>query len=176
MPKKDDLLVKKEQLNPTPEGVDRVAKLVDLIDITLLETACLRELIDPLTDDYLVQEMFWVDVVESKPVSKRFYAVYHLGVRGIPEEESQNDSLEDLKEFFRIEATYRLTYDLKKRKGIITKHDVLSFVQVNSIIHIWPYWREFVNCQALRMGLPSLTLPIKAPKRELAELIKRDKK
>lgn len=35
-----------------------------------------------------------------------------------------------------------------------------AFAQINGVFNAWPYWREFVQNSAARMGLPRLILPV----------------
>lgn len=38
-----------------------------------------------------------------------------------------------------------------------------SFVRKNSVIHFWPYWREFVHNIGIRTGIPTIALPLFKP-------------
>lgn len=56
-----------------------------------------------------------------------------------------------------IEASYIADYRCEENPG----EDALdAFAQNNASFHVWPFWREFVACQANRMNLPKPTLPL----------------
>ena len=55
-----------------------------------------------------------------------------------------------------IEAVMIADYSMEHNPG----EDALEqFAQQNASFHVWPYWREFVSHQCLRMNLPKLVLP-----------------
>lgn len=57
-----------------------------------------------------------------------------------------------------IEATFNATYEVpvdhEADKGALD-----FFAQANGTFNLWPYWREFVQATAARMGIPALTVP-----------------
>ena len=64
-----------------------------------------------------------------------------------------------------VKAHYELVYTIVGERGAIhTEQDELT----NAIHEIaaqnaWPYWREFVQSQTVRMGLPAFPMPILNP-------------
>lgn len=55
-----------------------------------------------------------------------------------------------------IEGTLVAEYEMKSDPGI----DALKqFALRNASYHVWPYWREYLAAQCLRMNLPKVTLP-----------------
>jgi hypothetical protein len=62
----------------------------------------------------------------------------------------------------RIGATYLAVYKVTTEK-IFEDANVQAFAQMNGLLHIWPYWREFVQSSAQRLGLPPITLPVVRP-------------
>ncbi len=49
-------------------------------------------------------------------------------------------------------AEYEMTYDPGSEA-------LTSFAKRNASYHVWPYWREFLASQCLRMNLPKIMLP-----------------
>ncbi len=69
---------------------------------------------------------------------------------------------EDAAEVFKIEAKFVLDYTLD---GDATPKDeeITAFAKLNGIYNAWPYWREYVQSVASRMGLPRVVLPALTP-------------
>jgi hypothetical protein len=55
-----------------------------------------------------------------------------------------------------IEATFVAEYSLN---GKPEKEALDAFALKNASYHIWPYWREFLMSQSMRMNLPKIALP-----------------
>lgn len=55
-----------------------------------------------------------------------------------------------------IESLYVAEYLLDGKPG---KEALNEFALNNASYHIWPYWREYVMSQAMRMNLPKFALP-----------------
>ena len=58
-----------------------------------------------------------------------------------------------------IECSFLLTYSAPS-VGDLTPGNLEAFAQINGIFNAWPYWREFVQNMAARMGLPQLVIPV----------------
>jgi hypothetical protein len=58
-----------------------------------------------------------------------------------------------------IEAVFAARYSISN-KIEITERDLESFAHTISLLHVWPYWREFVHSMSCRMGLPPITIPL----------------
>lgn len=58
-----------------------------------------------------------------------------------------------------IETSFILSYTIENFKGL-TQKGFEQFANLNGIYNAWPYWREFVQNTIVRMGLPSLTIPV----------------
>jgi hypothetical protein len=59
-----------------------------------------------------------------------------------------------------IEATFVLIYGVDSFEGIEDRN-VEAFAMTNGVFNAWPYWREFVQNAAARMGLSSsLIVPV----------------
>jgi hypothetical protein len=90
---------------------------------------------------------------EEEPVSL-FRVFVELGVRWLePGQEETEDEVEP-KAYVRgvMVAEYRMTED--PGQGALKQ-----FALRNASYHVWPYWREYLMGQCLRMNLPKLVLP-----------------
>lgn len=58
-----------------------------------------------------------------------------------------------------IDASFLLAYKIENFEGL-TQDAFEQFANLNGIYNAWPYWREFVQNTIVRMGLPSLTIPV----------------
>ena len=81
-----------------------------------------------------------------------------------------------------IEATLVAEYEMKDDPG---QEALEAFASKNASYHVWPYWREYLSSQCLRMGLPKMVVPAvqfpfnsgstltlkKAPKEQEAEQV-----
>lgn len=61
--------------------------------------------------------------------------------------------------FASIETTFLLSYSADTLEGL-EADNFREFGEINGIYNAWPYWREFVQNTIVRMGLPTLTLPV----------------
>lgn len=68
----------------------------------------------------------------------------------------------DDEELLRIEAQFVLRYRVPSFDGL-RKANIEAFGELNGLYNAWPYWREFVQSTTVRMGLPSLTVPVYRP-------------
>lgn len=60
----------------------------------------------------------------------------------------------------RIEATFMADYLILDPALFDDREALDSFALANASYHVWPYWREFLSTQAVRMNLPKIMLPI----------------
>lgn len=58
-----------------------------------------------------------------------------------------------------IDTSFLLSYRIEDFEGL-TQRGFERFANLNGIYNAWPYWREFVQNTIVRMGLPSLSLPV----------------
>ncbi len=58
-----------------------------------------------------------------------------------------------------IDASFLLAYKIENFEGL-TQKGFEQFANLNGIYNAWPYWREFVQNTIVRMGLPSLSIPV----------------
>jgi hypothetical protein len=58
-----------------------------------------------------------------------------------------------------IDASFVLSYKINNFQGL-TQKGFEQFANLNGTYNAWPYWREFVQNTIVRMGLPSLSIPV----------------
>ncbi len=90
--------------------------------------------------------------LEDEEGAQQLFRVYvDLGARWVLP--SQDNTSE---ERARIEGTMVAEYQMDNHPG---DEALNAFALKNASFHVWPYWREFLSAQCLRMNLPKLTLP-----------------
>jgi len=89
----------------------------------------------------------------EEPVSL-FRVFVELGVRWLEPGQDETDDAVEAKAYIGgvMVAEYRMTDDPGKE-------GLKQFALRNASYHIWPYWREYLMGQCLRMNLPKLVLP-----------------
>jgi hypothetical protein len=88
------------------------------------------------------------------PVSL-FRVFVDLGVRWL-EPGTDGGDADDGRVKARIEAMMVAEYRMSEDPG---KESLKEFALRNASYHIWPYWREYLMGQCLRMNLPKVILP-----------------
>ena len=82
-----------------------------------------------------------------------------VGTRWVTEDGSddhaESDGQDDVKAS--IEATFVAEYRFTENPG---KEALEAFALKNASYHVWPYWREYLMNQAMRMNLPKVALPV----------------
>ncbi len=58
-----------------------------------------------------------------------------------------------------IETSFALYYSIKS-VGDFGDESIKAFAFTNGIFNAWPYWREYVQSTAARMGLPPIVIPV----------------
>ncbi len=83
-----------------------------------------------------------------------------LGARWVvlPEPKVEGGSEEKEEENIKavIEATFLAEYLIEGEPG---QKALDEFALKNASYHVWPYWREFLMSQSMRMNLPKVALP-----------------
>lgn len=92
-----------------------------------------------------------------------FRVYIDLGVRWVSadkDDEIDNKNTMDIENSAEIlafiESTYVAEYLLRDRPG---KNALNEFALNNASYHVWPYWREYIMSQGMRMNLPKIALP-----------------
>lgn len=56
-----------------------------------------------------------------------------------------------------IEATFVAEYEMTKA---VAQPALDEFALHNAPWHVWPYWREYLSSQSMRLNLPKVTMPV----------------
>lgn len=88
-----------------------------------------------------------------------FRVTSELGVRIFCKDEVQADTNEP-NVLAVIEATMHADYDISD-SSITEDQEALDEFALNNVsYHVWPYWREYVTSQLMRMNMPKVVLPM----------------
>ena len=60
-------------------------------------------------------------------------------------------------EVLSVGAVFGIYYNLK---GPVSDDDARAFCLHNAIFNVWPYWRELVQDQSMRMGTQPVVVPL----------------
>jgi preprotein translocase subunit SecB len=58
-----------------------------------------------------------------------------------------------------IDASFALHYSIQSI-GDFEDESIKAFALTNGVFNAWPYWREYVQSTAARMGLPPIVIPV----------------
>jgi len=61
-----------------------------------------------------------------------------------------------------VEATFQLRYEFQEAPRAAQKKALEDLITKICMLHSWPYFREFMQSQINRMGLPPILLPLMA--------------
>lgn len=61
--------------------------------------------------------------------------------------------------WFRLVTRFRALYDVDGTSPM-AEEDVQLFVWWNTLLTVWPYWREFMSSMLRRSGFPTFTAPL----------------
>lgn len=109
-----------------------------------------------------VKESAVVEVDEEGGAERLLRVIVVLGVRWINETGFNEVSEEELESnnFFPvcafIEAEFVAEYSIE---GELEQACIDEFALKNASYHVWPFWRELLASQCVRMNLPRLMLP-----------------
>lgn len=140
------------------KALARTTKVVQLLDICLQSSNSFVSPKGVTGVDGNRQYYADAELLEDEENNLLFFVLYHLGIRET--EPTADDNPPDV--LLLVEATFTLSYQLKSRDDILTD-DLSVFAKINALHNVWPYWREFVQNITMRMGIPPVTLKLKAP-------------
>ncbi|GJM43216.1 MAG: hypothetical protein DHS20C21_00580 [Gemmatimonadota bacterium] len=137
----------------TQQGPDfaNVVRAVQLDSIRLVRssTDCV---IDGMPDTQGQMDVSWHTEVKRQDDATAFVVLADIQVMV----RTRDDPAEDL---IAIGARYELAYSLQADSAP-SDEELKAFAAANGIFNAWPYWREFVQSTASRMGLPPVVLPL----------------
>jgi len=150
------------------EALQRAIDCLQISDVFIRDaSASLAEHVDPkYYGSFDTLETQFIHIVAKSEVlelseneeSRSLFRVHiALGVRWVErsEDEQTNDS-DAVIELARIRAVMVAEYEMKDNPG---EEALTAFALKNASYHVWPYWREYLSSQCMRMNLPKLMLP-----------------
>lgn len=93
-----------------------------------------------------LQSVDEIQFAESDASGYQF--IYLLGFRLV--DKAEDHESEDYEPKLQIIGSFAAKYKCQRK---LTKEEVEAFSQKNVAYHIWPYWREYLQSTAARMGL-----------------------
>lgn len=149
------------------EELQRAIDVLNIHDVYLRHcTASLADGFEPRYDTDLDElKIFYKHVVRRYEVlqinsdadeSSLFRVVVDLGTRWMRPDSDEEEELDADGIVAQVEATMVADYQMLEDPG---EEALGEFARRNASYHIWPYWREYLSLQCLRMNMPKLTLP-----------------
>jgi len=132
-----------------------VSDRVELKDVRLIGSKC-----DQIPEATLGKKTFAIDHSTEVQVDRKsgyiiVIAKFHF--KAFAESKVAKSKVQ--KPVVVIEASFLLAYKIENFEGL-TQEGFEQFANLNGIYNAWPYWREFVQNTIVRMGLPSLSIPV----------------
>ncbi len=152
------------------ERIGRIARLVELEDVTLVHCEAIG--MNPETFEPAHYDSRWstVPIGPEGPIEPKRTGVAQfdvsLDILVVFEYSSERQRPEDREptQDFGVKAVFLLKYKLNQDEGgappSLDVEDVRAFADFNATYNAWPYWREFVQSMAVRMGLPPVIVRI----------------
>ncbi|VVP82077.1 hypothetical protein PS906_03233 [Pseudomonas fluorescens] len=88
-----------------------------------------------------------------------FRVTSELGVRIICKDDVDEGN-PDPEVLAQVEATMEADYNIADLSIVEDQEALDAFALKNVSYHVWPYWREYVTSQLMRMNMPKLVLPM----------------
>ncbi len=70
--------------------------------------------------------------------------------------EGNKEEIEDVMSF---SATFTAKYKIAGEE-MFEKDQIMTFLESAGMLHVWPYWREWVQSMTARAGFPGITIPL----------------
>lgn len=88
-----------------------------------------------------------------------FRVTSELGIRIICKDDVDEGN-PDPEILAQVEATMEADYNITDLSIVEDQEALDAFALKNVSYHVWPYWREYVTSQLMRMNMPKLVLPM----------------
>lgn len=100
-----------------------------------------------------------LEVSNGEPSKLIFRVCSELGVRMACKGEFDNDA-SDPDILAIVEGVMYADYEIVDPSIVEDQEALDAFALNNAPYHVWPYWREYVTSQMLRMNMPKFLLPM----------------
>lgn len=149
--KKTKKPIKRTQRQIDLELAIKVSNRVQLENVRLMSCSCNQNYLSgPGKKSFDIEKSVESSIDES---TNRIFVLTKFALQTYEVGDSTKESLTE------IEASFLLIYQADFSDDI-TENAVEQFGNTNGIYNAWPYWREYVQNTIVRMGLPSLTIPV----------------
>ena len=141
--------VGKKKSSPIPPGL-LVSDRVQLKDVRLIDSHCTQ-----VPDASFGPKTFDINYSTKLEIDKKnscVIVIVKFDFAAFTENNTQKPAIT-------ISASFLLVYEIANFDGL-TQEGFKQFADLNGIYNAWPYWREFVQNTIVRMGLPSLSIPV----------------
>jgi preprotein translocase subunit SecB len=143
-------MAKKKKAASVPADLTKVASAASIGQLRMIEGVC--SLGPGKPPDELAQTMH----IATNRVAEN--AIMATGLYLLHEKDKSPDA-----EGFRVCAEFTVVFKFQDMKTLKSS-DVVQFCLKVGATTLWPYWREYVQSQTTRMGLPGLRIPLLHPK------------
>jgi len=150
------------------EQLQQAIECLKIHDVYLRSSeACLSEGFEPKYDPeadtlevqfkHLITHSNTLLLEEDGGDSTRLFRVFiEFGTRWVAAE-GKPGLADDEREKARVEGVMVAEYRIDGDPG---KEALKEFALKNASYHVWPYWREYLTTQCMRMNLPKIVLPM----------------
>jgi preprotein translocase subunit SecB len=97
-----------------------------------------------------------VDIQYNSENRSECYAFLSAELQILPQDKKDSEEIND--RVATIYAFFMLTF--LSESPINDTDSVVGFIKNASLGFVWPYWREIVSTQTIRMGISAITLPV----------------
>lgn len=110
---------------------------------------------DQVAKNYVTQAFVKPTMCGTSEDKKQYGFKVAAGIRLVHQDDVEKSRESESDEFTCVEVRAHFM-SLYSASGILTEDEENVFHEKNVIFHVWPYWREFVQQMAWRMGVPYL--------------------
>ncbi len=136
---------------PNAEHAQRISGLVELSDVRTIEFAALLQGEAPAAVDSAQGALAVTLTINSEPTQFQVLGNFRVKVH----EPSKSVKEAFLTAHFSVVAYYGVPEGFSA-----TEEELRSFAQLSSMIHLWPYFRAFVQQACGQLSIPSIVIPV----------------
>jgi len=160
---------------PTRNPLSEVISRVDIRSIRL-RSSHMHYLASGLDSDWADDaDLFWFVDLASEAGDDVLVVIVacvaqHWADRGTAPEGPRSDPTydDDAPPDLEVLAQFEVRWGVRD-PGALSQEDLQTFCDFNPIVNVWPFWREYLQSQTGRMGVPPMVLPVLRVPRNPAE-------
>lgn len=134
------------------KGIAPLIAAVQIEDIRLTEATVRTKIRSPKDVDEVDLVIDTSASVKEHHEGGPFVVLAVIDAKLVPRKSPENAAVS-------IKAGFELRYSLRAEFAV-SRRDLNTFAQINSVFNVWPYWREFIQSMMARMHLPPVVLPV----------------